>query len=53
MPLVRLAGRDRAQLLVESASRSALHRFLDEWLAQLSLLRSPVRWQLEVDPLEI
>ncbi len=53
MPLMRLAGRERAQLLLESASRSALHAFLDRWLARLDALRTPVRWQLEVDPLEI
>ncbi|HWS76108.1 MAG TPA: primosomal protein N' [Quisquiliibacterium sp.] len=53
MPLMRLAGRERAQLLLESASRSALHAFLDRWLPQLDALRTPVRWQLEIDPLEI
>ena len=53
MPLMRLAGRERAQLLLESASRSALHAFLESWLRQLGALRTPVRWQLEVDPTEI
>jgi len=53
MPLVRLAGRERAQLLVESPARPALHRFLDAWLAALAQLRTPVRWQLDVDPQEI
>jgi primosomal protein N' (replication factor Y) len=53
MPLVRLAGRERAQLLVESASRKALHAFVDAWLARLGEVRTPVRWQLEIDPLEI
>jgi primosomal protein N' (replication factor Y) len=53
MPLMRLAGRERAQLLLEADSRAALHAFLDRWLAQLDAVRTPVRWQLEVDPLEI
>lgn len=53
MPLVRLAGRERAQLLVESDARPALHRFLDTWLAALARLRTPARWQLDVDPQEI
>jgi primosomal protein N' (replication factor Y) len=53
MPLMRLAGRERAQLLLESDSRAALHAFLDRWLARLEAIRTPVRWQLEVDPLEI
>ena len=49
----RLAGRERAQLLVQSASRSQLHAFLKAWQAQLS--RPPAtraRWSLDVDPLE-
>ncbi|MCC7060391.1 MAG: primosomal protein N' [Burkholderiaceae bacterium] len=53
MAMSRLAGRERAQLLVEAGIRRALHAFLDEWLAALRALHSPVRWQLEVDPLEI
>jgi primosomal protein N' (replication factor Y) len=52
--MVRLAGRERAQLLVQSASRPALHRFLDAWSRTLSEGRSaPARWMLEVDPLEL
>jgi len=53
MPLVRLAGRERAQLLVESASRPALHAFVDDWLGRLGALKTAARWQLEIDPLEI
>jgi primosomal protein N' (replication factor Y) (superfamily II helicase) len=52
--MVRLAGRERAQLLVQSASRTALHAFLRQWTARLSAPRSsPARWALEVDPLEL
>ena len=51
--MARVAGRERAQLLVESASRPALHALLDAWLAGLAQQRAPVRWQLDVDPLEI
>jgi primosomal protein N' (replication factor Y) len=52
--MVRLAGRERAQLLVQSDSRPALHGFLKEWSAQLSGPKSsPARWALEVDPLEL
>ncbi len=53
MAMTRIAGIERAQLLVESASRKALHALLDAWLPALRALRSPVRWQLDVDPLEI
>jgi primosomal protein N' (replication factor Y) len=52
--MVRLAGRERAQLLVQSASRPALHRFLDTWSRALSEGRfTAARWTLEVDPLEL
>ena len=52
--MVRLAGRERAQLLVQSDSRPALHAFLRTWVAQLSARKSaPARWTLEVDPVEL
>ena len=53
MPLAQMRGEARAQMLVESASRGALHAALGAWLAALRALRTPVRWQLVVDPLEI
>jgi primosomal protein N' (replication factor Y) len=55
MPLAKLAGVHRAQLLVESASRSALQRWLPMWMQTLRAMHfSPrVRWQIEVDPQEI
>lgn len=53
--VVRVNHVERAQLLVESASRPALQAFLRAWLARLPALPHArrVRWQLEVDPLEI
>lgn len=53
MAMSRLAGRERAQLLVESAARRPLHRFLEAWLPVLREIPGAVRWQLDVDPLEI
>ncbi|MFC4279047.1 primosomal protein N' [Achromobacter aloeverae] len=53
--VVRVANIERAQLLVESGHRPALQAFLSTWSALLPQLAnaSRVRWQLEVDPLEI
>jgi primosomal protein N' (replication factor Y) len=52
--MVRLAGRERAQLLVQSHSRSSLHAFLREWSEKLSARKpSAARWALEVDPSEL
>jgi primosomal protein N' (replication factor Y) len=51
----RRAGRHHAQLLVESANRAALQRFLGTWVPQVSALTAPrsLRWALDVDPLEV
>lgn len=52
--MVRLAGRERAQLLVQSGSRPQLHAFLRAWSARLSEKKpSAARWALEVDPSEL
>ncbi len=53
MPLAQMRGEARAQMLVESDRRPALHAALGPWLAALRAMRSPVRWQLVVDPQEI
>ena len=51
--MMRLAGRERAQLLVQAASRNQLQKFLAAWRAALSEKRaSAARWALDVDPLE-
>lgn len=50
----RLKGRERAQLLVQSDTRSALHAFLDRWTDRLIQLRAfGARWAIDVDPLGI
>jgi len=53
--VVRVANVERAQLLIESVSRPALQAFLRVWTMRLPALpeRDKVRWQIEVDPLEI
>jgi primosomal protein N' (replication factor Y) len=53
MSLARLAGVERAQVLVQSRSRPRLQAFLSEWSD--ALYRTPahgVRWHLDVDPIE-
>ena len=53
--VVRVAKVCRAQLLLEASSRAALHRLLKGWLPGLGPRHASggLRWQLEVDPLEI
>lgn len=49
----RRAGMSRGHVWVQSASRPALHRFLDAWLPAIAALRpQAARWSLDVDPLD-
>ena len=51
--LPRRAGRERAQLLVQSESRQQLRIFLSAWHGALSGLGATrARWSLDVDPLD-
>jgi len=53
MSVTRLAERERAHLLVQSASRKALQTYLAAWSAKLHALpQRAVRWHLDVDPIE-
>ncbi|MCG6935565.1 MAG: primosomal protein N' [Proteobacteria bacterium] len=54
-PMERRAGRNRAQLLLQSRSRGALQQLLGPWLMQLEKLKSgrKVRWSIDVDPMEM
>src|SRR5204862_2467427 len=52
--LERKAGFERAQLLVRSATRAAMQRFLPEWRERIEEMGvRTVRWTLEVDPQEV
>jgi primosomal protein N' (replication factor Y) (superfamily II helicase) len=53
LTIVKVMNVHRAQLLVESQSRAALQATLREWQPALRALRGVLRWNLEVDPLDI
>jgi primosomal protein N' (replication factor Y) len=53
MTMTRVANVDRAQLLLESASRPALQAFLKVWMEALREIKTRARWSLEVDPVDI
>jgi primosomal protein N' (replication factor Y) len=53
MTMTRVANVDRAQLLLESASRPALQAFLKVWMEALRGIKTRARWSLEVDPVDI
>jgi primosomal protein N' (replication factor Y) len=51
-PMARVANLERAQLLIQSASRAALQTFVRDWRPQLDTIRPRVaRWSIDVDPL--
>jgi primosomal protein N' (replication factor Y) len=53
--MARRADHYRAHLLIETAARSALQRFLSGWLAHVESMPHPpgLRWTIDVDPLEV
>ncbi|SDZ98551.1 replication restart DNA helicase PriA [Thiothrix caldifontis] len=53
-PLEKRANRYRAQLLLSSQQRAALHAALHQLLQQATTLpgRSGVRWSIDIDPIE-
>ena len=55
MSIQRVANVERAQMLVESASRAALQSFLAAWQPVLRATREKgvIRWAVDVDPLAI
>ena len=53
MALMRVADRERAQLLIESTSRVQLNAFLKQWCHVLIGIRSSVHWVVDVDPSDI
>lgn len=53
LPVMRVAHVERAQMVIESASRSALQSWLDDCMTALSEVKTSVRWRIEVDPLGI
>jgi primosomal protein N' (replication factor Y) len=53
LTIVRVAEVERAQMLVESESRPALHRFLNAWLLALWEVKTSTHWFVEIDPAEL
>jgi primosomal protein N' (replication factor Y) len=53
--IARRADHFRAHLLIETAVRSTLQRFLGRWLPKVENLPHPggLRWSIDVDPLEV
>jgi len=52
-PMERRANKYRAQLLLQSAQRDALHRLLSQWLPTFPMFNSKLHWSLDVDPQDL
>ncbi|MBC3869390.1 primosomal protein N' [Undibacterium oligocarboniphilum] len=53
MTMTRVANRERAQLLIESASRPVLQACMKVWMGELRSMKTRLRWSLEIDPVDI
>ena len=53
MALMKVADKERAQLLIEASSRSAMGRFLRLWYQELCALPTSVHWTMDVDPMDV
>jgi primosomal protein N' (replication factor Y) (superfamily II helicase) len=53
LTIVKVFNVHRAQLLLESSSRAALQTALRAWQPVLRTLRGVLRWNVEVDPLDV
>jgi primosomal protein N' (replication factor Y) len=52
--MLRVNGRERAQLLLQSTNRRALQALLAVWMPTLRTLKpGVVRWSLDVDPIDL
>ncbi len=54
-PMEKRAGRFRAQLILQSTERAALHKLLSALLPEIekSALGRKVRWSIDVDPVDV
>jgi len=54
-PMLKRAGRYRAQLLIHASDRQMRQQFLHHWVQLLDKcqLRNTVRWSLDVDPMDM
>ena len=53
MALMKVADKERAQLLVEAASRQIMGRFLRQWYQKLCSMPGSVHWTMDVDPMDV
>ena len=53
MALMRVADKERAQLLIEAPNKADLNVFLRQWYRALLEVKTSVHWVVEVDPMDV
>ena len=53
MALMKVADKERGQLLVESGSKVLLTKFLRQWYRSLCSVKTAVHWTMDVDPADV
>ena len=53
MALMKVADKERGQLLVESGSKVLLTKFLRQWYRSLCSVKTTVHWTMDVDPADV
>ena len=53
MAVMKVADRERGQLLVEAPSKVAMRQFLKIWIQELQKIKTSVHWVMEVDPVDV
>lgn len=53
MAVMKVADKERGQLLIEAISKVRLNYFLTIWLKALSELKTSVHWVMDVDPIDV
>ncbi len=53
MALMRIADKERGQLLVEASTKVEMGRFLRRWYSTMCALPTSVHWTIDVDPMDV
>lgn len=53
MAVMKIADKERGQLLIEATSRVRLNYFLTIWIKELSEIKTSVHWVVDVDPIDV
>ena len=53
MAVMRIADKERGQLLIEASSKVMMGRFLRRWYSAMCEMPTSVHWTMDVDPADV